>query len=115
MDFSVLTWKGNGNFCPESYREATETSERRRRREVAIWGRKKKAKLLASVGRKKEEDIRNKSNDLEIRKSASKRKLPRTEWVELPVRSGELQTQDTWSQAQWDDFGEHSSVTDGDE
>lgn len=82
---------------------------------MAIWGRKKKAKLLASVGRKKEEDIRNKSNDLEIRKSASKRKLPRTEWVELPVRSGELQTQDTWSQAQWDDFGEHSSVTDGDE
>lgn len=52
--------------------------------------KKKKAKLLASVGRKKEEDIRNKSNDLEIKKLASKRKLPRTLWVELPVRSGEL-------------------------
>lgn len=52
--------------------------------------KKKKAKLLASVGRKKEEDIRNKSNDLEIKKLASKRKLLRTLWVELPVRSGEL-------------------------
>ena len=42
MDFRVLTWKGNGNFCPESYREATESSGRMGRREVAIWGRKRK-------------------------------------------------------------------------
>ena len=58
--------KGNGNFCPEKYREATESSERMGRREVAVWGRKRrKMKLLSTVGRKKEEDIRNKQNGME--------------------------------------------------
>lgn len=48
-------------------------------------------KLLSIVGRKKEEDIRNKQNGME-KKSAARRKVLRTEWVELLVRSGELRT-----------------------
>ena len=105
--WQLLPWKLQGSHR-EKWEDGKEGSGH-------LGKRKKKAKLLASVGRKKEEDIRNKSNDLEIKKLASKRKLLRTLWVELPVRSGELWTQDMWSQAQWDDLGEHSSVTDREE
>lgn len=42
LDFQVSTWKRNGNFCPKEYREAPGASERKGRREVAVWERKKK-------------------------------------------------------------------------
>lgn len=43
-------------------------------------------KLLSSVGRKNEEDVRHKQNGMK-KKSAARRKLLKTEWVELLVKS----------------------------
>lgn len=44
-------------------------------------------KLLSSVGRKNEEDVRHKQNGMKKKKSAARRKLLKTEWVELLLKS----------------------------
>lgn len=74
VGFQGPNMKGQCNFCPESYTGSHRNSERDEKKESGHLGKKEKraGKLLASVGRKKEEDKRNKSNDLEIKKSASK-------------------------------------------
>lgn len=72
VGFQGPNMKGQWQLCPESYRKPQRAVEDEKK-ESGHLGRKRKEQNYWPVLVGKEEDKENKSNDLEIKKSASKK------------------------------------------